>query len=1094
MTLRKKPVSSNMQEQIDVTPAKSARSTRVCLVTTEFHGLFKNGGIGTANTGLAFALLGAGFDVTVAFADADQHGPRVKGCNFSELQDQYRELGISLDFVPANPLIAAAFDDPRSAGYCVYLYLKQHAFDVVYFNDCGGLGYFSLLAKRTGVFLNAPRMYVVAHGPHEWVLELNSLRYWSRTPVISAFLERRSAALADALVSPSRYLLDWMRSREWSLPENALVMQNIVRLPESAAPSIRTRQADRISEIVFFGRLEVRKGIELFCDAIDRLNQSIDLSGIRITFLGKFSHVAGLHSGMYVVERARRWQSSLRLLSTYGQEEALCYLNRRGMLAVIPSHAENSPCVVAECLQLGVPFLASSRGGTAELVAPEDREFCLFPPTDEALAARLARILESGQGPARLAVSQSDSLAQWVRLTESGPGAAGFPSQRIDAQTESAAALPLVSVCLTSSILSPESGDLLQSLLLQEHANLELILADDGLNLSAEKEISAQSVPVRVVRETGSDRGGQRNAAAAAASGEFLLFVDESRVILLPGCVDALITAALLTGADIVTAIPFQTRSRFAGAREDTLGYFPIGGCAELGGLENCFGEGVFLIRRRQFAAGGGFQTSCHAEIEDWLFLAASVLDGLSLAVVPEPLYRSRMRRPEGLDHPKTVDNQRRILHAYRGQKIEMFKHVLESVAYLHSPYQERARGVVEGLSGQAREIALRISSSVEPNSEQALRGFAQFCVERQKFDEALDFALHNDRSLLADALDSAGTVAQALTLDTVRRHPLEAWHEVVLTNEVRERITSVSAFPAQALAPLSNGIAAHALEIGITILKASAVCPPGTRFVRAAARIEGPAQVSLSLALVVATPDARLRLSPQGLESSELFWWSQWITAGNGRVDLQVPVKEPAEALLDLHFLCKLDDDGGRPEGKLLWESAAATLAINGLMTASVIEEFEPGTPIARQVIDQGVLLTESPDFPFPVFVPGEPTLLHPLPRRAALVRLPGAVPPGVTGVRSVVSIDLAEAHPVQFAVWLRPSSMPATSEAELTPAYAFSGWFSVRDTFRQHSFTLTLDQPAAETMDLYMATRVVEFPDVYYCHAVWHQLLLLD
>jgi hypothetical protein len=29
---------------------------RVCIVTAEFHGLFKNGGIGTANTGLALAL------------------------------------------------------------------------------------------------------------------------------------------------------------------------------------------------------------------------------------------------------------------------------------------------------------------------------------------------------------------------------------------------------------------------------------------------------------------------------------------------------------------------------------------------------------------------------------------------------------------------------------------------------------------------------------------------------------------------------------------------------------------------------------------------------------------------------------------------------------------------------------------------------------------------------------------------------------------------------------------------------------------------------------------------------------------------------
>jgi len=57
-------------------------SRKVCLVTTEFHGLFKNGGIGTANTGLALTLAGAGFDVTVAFADADEKGPRLKEGNF----------------------------------------------------------------------------------------------------------------------------------------------------------------------------------------------------------------------------------------------------------------------------------------------------------------------------------------------------------------------------------------------------------------------------------------------------------------------------------------------------------------------------------------------------------------------------------------------------------------------------------------------------------------------------------------------------------------------------------------------------------------------------------------------------------------------------------------------------------------------------------------------------------------------------------------------------------------------------------------------------------------------------------------------------
>jgi len=277
---------------------------RVCLITTEFHGLFRNGGIGTANTGLALALGQADFDVTVAYANSDENGPRLKEGDFHDLKAHYHQLGITLDFVPASQLIARSFDDARSASYCVYLYLKRHEFDVVYFNDCGGHGYYSLLAKRVGVFQNPPRMYIVAHGPQEWVMELNSIPYRDRSPVITAFMERRSAALADALISPSRYLVDWMTSHGWDLPTEVLITPNIVRPPHSIARAIRGAKSPPIREIVFFGRMEVRKGLELFCDAIDLLNQN-SLANVRITFLGKFADVAGLHSGIYVVGHAR---------------------------------------------------------------------------------------------------------------------------------------------------------------------------------------------------------------------------------------------------------------------------------------------------------------------------------------------------------------------------------------------------------------------------------------------------------------------------------------------------------------------------------------------------------------------------------------------------------------------------------------------------------------------------------------------------------------------------------------------------------------------------------------------------------------------
>jgi hypothetical protein len=108
--------------------------------------------------------------------------------------------------------------------------------------------------------------------------------------------------------------------------------------------------------------------------------------------------------------------------------------------------------------------------------------------------------------------------------------------------------------------------------------------------------------------------------------------------------------------------------------------------------------------------------------------------------------------------------------------------------------------------------------------------------------------------------------------------------------------------------------------------------------------------------------------------------------------------------------------------------------------------------------------------------------------------VRFAGAIPPGTKGVRSAVSLDLAEAHPVQFAAWVRSPSSPAASETDFTPLDAFSGWFSVRDKLRRHYFNFFLDEPAAEQMDLYLATRVVEHADVHYCHAVWHEISILE
>jgi glycosyltransferase involved in cell wall biosynthesis len=1093
-------------------PTGSSARLRVCLITTEFHGLFKNGGIGTANTGLALAFARAGFDVTVAYANSDENGPRLAEGDFGDLQTTYRQLGITLDFVPASRLIAKPFDDPRSASYCVYLYLKQHAFDVVYFNDCGGHGYYSLLAKRVGVFPKPPRMYVVAHGPQEWVMEINSLPYRDRWPVVTAHMERRSAVLADALISPSQYLVDWMISHGWEMPAKVLVIPNIVTLPEDLPRGVPGANFAAITEIVFFGRLEVRKGLELFCDAIDLLEQ-VNHANVRITFLGKFALVAGLHSGIYVVERARQWRFHLRILSTYSQEEALAYLRKPGVLAVIPSLAENSPCVVGECLGLSIPFVATDSGGTAELVTPEDRGFCLIAPDRRELAAKLEAILESGQRSGRPAISATQTLANWMQLSLSGvaegaeEGLSRASALPLDTGLEPVTDQPvtdppLVSVCLASSSVPASMESLLESLILQNYPRLEIILVEDGVGgerhhpSQATLELVRDRISWRVVPETFCDRSAARNRAVAEANGEYLLFIEEDMVVLMPDCVHALVTAALRTDAHIITGVPLQVwdAGRLAAQRDGFLGYFPIGSCTELGAFENCFGKGAFLVKRQDFRRLGGFETPCEGAIEDWLFLASSVLAGLRLEVLPEPLFRYKMIRPVELNRSNVVDNYRRILAAYSGQRIQSLTHMIESIADIDRANQERLQQVLARLGADVREIALRVSTFLEPNHPDALRGVVQFCLERHKIDEAFDFAFHNGRHLLSDALASATLLAEDLALDAVHRPALELWQDVDLTDEVKRKVQSASSLPAEEPVQPLQGVA-QSIQTGMTILRARAVCPPETRSVRAVVSVNVGEPRSVSLAVVVAPPGSRLRVSEKDLTSDDAYWWSGWVSADktDGKFEVFVSVSEPTEALLDLHFLCHAQDNSAA-DGSLVWTDVTASISVNGTISRSIIEPSELTAPIPREMLDTGILLTENSEFSFPIFVPGNPTLVHPLPGKIVLVRFPDVVPPRAKGVRSVVSLERAEAHPVQFGVWVRSSSVPVASASDFTAADAFSGWFTVRDKFRRHRFTVSLRERASESMDLYLATRVVEYPDVYYCHAVWHELLILE
>jgi glycosyltransferase involved in cell wall biosynthesis len=399
------------------TPHSPLPTPCVCIVTSEIIGPFKNGGIGTAMTGLAELLAAAGLRVTVLYTGAIW-SPDV---SLGPWRKRYAERCIELVALTigdmksiAGPLKDRGFGVPWLVyRYLTGRYLAGHPFDVIHFNDCMGEGSLSLAAKRLGVAFAGSLLVVALHSPSRWVLELNHTLPTSILFSAYHYAEQLSVACADVLWSPSRYLLDWVAARGFELPEQTFIQQYVIPLPVArdgkSAPGA-------ISEIVFFGRLEERKGLRLFCNAIHLLRDELAQRGITVTFLGKPERCAGIPSLDYIDRRAANWQFPLRTLTDLGQPEALRYLLEGGKLAVMASPVDNSPCTVYEALSLDIPFLATRTGGIPELIDAADQDDVLFHHSTESLASALRKTLDHGARVAKPGIPQEDSRRSWMSM------------------------------------------------------------------------------------------------------------------------------------------------------------------------------------------------------------------------------------------------------------------------------------------------------------------------------------------------------------------------------------------------------------------------------------------------------------------------------------------------------------------------------------------------------------------------------------------------------------------------------------------------------------------------------------------------------
>lgn len=633
---------------------RSSRKTRVCIASFDFVGPVKNGGVGTAFTSLGEGLAAAGHDVTFLFLA----GQWCENRTMDYWVEYYRKKNIRFVPMPASGL---SFDTRwhLQKGYEGYLWLKDQNFDVVHFSEWKGSGYYSLLAKQQGLAFAQTVLCVHTHGPTLWHKLSNSEYVTQLDDVEIDFIERSSVRLADVLASPSQYLVRWMIEQGWELPKNCYVQQYL-RPATARKPLPDADRLHRIRELVFFGRLEYRKGLVLFCDALDQLKSDPALLQTQITFLGKIDKVNGRDSADYLAGRAKAWPWKWQIVSDRDQAGAMDYLQGNGRLAVLPSLVDNLPNTVLECLGAQVPFVASDAGGIPEMIAPADHAAVCFPLRARAFAAKLRQVLLEGIRPAAWAVESGDTERAWVRWHEELPAQSSFGLASLS--VELPGSQPLVSLCISHWNRPHYLRQAIASAEAQDYPNFEVVLVDDGSTSTEAKAYLAELEPLfqrrgwQLVRNSENRYpGAARNLAVKHARGEYLVFLDDDNYAK-PHEISTLVRVARKTGADILTCF----LDTFTGPDTPRMDMAPkirwvfTGDDAATGALRNSFGDTNSLIRREVFLALGGFHEDWGVGHEDWEFHAKAVLKGYKLQVVPEALAWYRLNETEHTVNRKT--------------------------------------------------------------------------------------------------------------------------------------------------------------------------------------------------------------------------------------------------------------------------------------------------------------------------------------------------------------------------------------------------------------------------------------------------------
>ncbi len=202
--------------------------------------------------------------------------------------------------------------------------------------------------------------------------------------------ERRVVATADAVVAASEHERALLVDRYGAVPQRIEVIPcgvDPVRFrPLERAACRRELALGDAPLLLFVGRLEPLKGVELLIDAL------VHLPDVTLLVVGGDARAAGYQAELQRRAARRGVEGRVRFAGAVPQERLPLYYNAADVCAV-PSFYESFGLVALEAMACGVPVVAARVGGLSATVHDGETGFLVPWRDPAAFAERIGRLL-----------------------------------------------------------------------------------------------------------------------------------------------------------------------------------------------------------------------------------------------------------------------------------------------------------------------------------------------------------------------------------------------------------------------------------------------------------------------------------------------------------------------------------------------------------------------------------------------------------------------------------------------------------------------------------------------------------------------------